>query len=212
MTRRRTCLIAGIGLIAVALLVSAQVVSQEKAPPEKAPSEGEQAMGEMMAKWMKLNAKGAEHKKFEKMVGVWDHESKCWMAPGCEPTPSKGHAEFSLILDGRYIQQKYFSEYEGKPFEGISLEGYDNMKKKYVTIWMDNMSTGISMSMGTTDKSGKVTTYFGKMDDPMTGEKDKEVKYVAKEISDDKVVFSMFEKRPQVGEFKTMEITYTRRK
>lgn len=196
-------------LAVVAMLVTSQVVSQDK-PAQQPP--GEEQMAEMMAKWKELNAKGPEHKKFEEMVGTWDTEMRSWMAPGAEPMVSPGTAEIRLILDGRYVEQKFKCEMMGEKFEGLSIEGYDRFKKKYVSIWMDNSSTGIFMSEGTADESGKVFTYYGKMDDPMTGEKDKLVKSVAREISKDKVVFEMYDKRPGVGEFKSMEITYTRKK
>jgi hypothetical protein len=74
------------------------------------------------------------------------------------------------------------------------------------------MGTGIFYSEGTADETGKVFTYIGKMDDPFTGEKDKEMKSVAREISKDEVVFEMYEKRPEVGEYMSMELTYKRRK
>jgi len=191
-----------------ALFLSTQVVSQEKAAP-KPP--GEQELAEMMAKWKALNAKGPEHEKFKDMVGTWDTETRMWMGPA-EPTVVNGTAVFRLILDGRYIEQRFKCMMMGEPFEGRGLEGYDRFKKKYVSIWMDSDSTGILMIEGTTDETGKVTTYTGKMDDPMTGQKDKPVKSIAREIDKDHVIFEMYEDKPGVGEVKTMEITYTRRK
>ncbi len=165
----------------------------------------------MMAKWKALNAKGPEHEKFKDMVGTWDTETRMWMGPA-EPTVVNGTAVFRLILDGRYIEQRFKCMMMGEPFEGRGLEGYDRFKKKYVSIWMDSDSTGILMIEGTTDETGKVTTYTGKMDDPMTGQKDKPVKSIAREIDKDHVIFEMYEDKPGVGEVKTMEITYTRRK
>jgi hypothetical protein len=187
--------------------VSAQVVSQEK--PEQQQPGGEQ-YAEMMAKWMEMNAKGPEHEKFVDAVGTWKAVMKHWMVPGMPPRVSEGTAEFKLLLDGRYIQQTY--KCEAEKFEGIGIEGYDRMRKKYVSIWMDTMSTGIFVSEGTADASGKVFTYFGKMDDFMTGERDKVTRSVARVISDDEVVFEMYDRRPDVGEYKTMEIRYTREK
>lgn len=202
-------IVGGAAICALGLFVSSRVVSQEKGP-SKPPDR--KNMDEMMAKWKELNAKGPEHKKFEKMVGTWDAEMRMWTFPGGEPTVSKGMARIRLILDGRYIEQKFQCSMMREPFEGLGIEGYDNIKKKYVSTWMDNSSTGIFMSTGTTDASGKVTTYYGKTDDPMTGQKDKVVKSIAREVHADKAVFEMYDKTPDGQEFKTMEITYTRRK
>jgi hypothetical protein len=206
MTKRSGFLAGGAALLAAALFLSARVVSQEKG--EAQPSKEE----EMMAKWLALNAKGPEHAKLAKAVGTWDTVMKMWMAPGTEPTVSRGTAEFRLLLDGRYLEQKYKCEMPEGAFEGLGIEGYDRVKNRYVSVWMDNMSTGIFMSEGTADETGKVFTYYGKMDDPFTGQKDKVVKSVAREIDPGKVIFEMYDNIPGVGEFKSMEITYTRKK
>jgi hypothetical protein len=190
-------------------VVSTQVTPQEKT--EVQPQEEGDWM-DMMAQWQEMNALGPEHERFKNMVGAWDVESKMWFAPGMDPVESKGSAEIRLILGGRYIEQKYECPFMGQPYQGLGFEGYDRVKKKYVTIWMDSMGTGIFYSEGTVDETGKVTTYIGKMDDPFTGEKDKEMKSVAREISDDEVVFEMYEERPEVGEYKSMVLTYKRRK
>ncbi|MFH1420200.1 MAG: DUF1579 domain-containing protein [Planctomycetota bacterium] len=214
MTVSTKVLIASTGLFAVLLFASTQVMSQEKksAQPPDQKEPGQKDMEEMMAQWAAMNAKGPEHEKFESMVGTWDAESRFWMSPDAPPTVSKGSAVFKLIFDGRYIEQRFKCDWQGKPFEGIGIEGYDNFKKKYVSIWFDDQSTGIYMSLGTSDETGKVCTYYGKMDDPMTGQKDKVVKSIAREISKDKAVFEMYDKKPDGEEFKSMEITYTRRK
>lgn len=207
MRKRSKYVVGGVVLLAMTLLVSTRVLSQEKAKP---PVEDE--MAEMMAKWKQLNAKGPEHEKFKGMVGSWETETRMWMAPQTPPMVSQGTAEFRLILDGRYIQQMYKCPMMGEAFEGLGIEGYDRVKQKYVSIWLDNSGTGIFLTEGTMDESGKVCTYHGKMDDPMTGQKDKVVKSVAREINKDKVVFEMYDTMPGVGEFKSMEITYTRKK
>ena len=201
-------LIGSVALLAVVLLVPAQVMGQEE---KGAPPSSEAAMADMMAKWQALNAKGPEHEKFEQMVGTWETETKSWMFPGTEPMVSTGTAEFRLLFNGRYIEQKFKCKMGEAAYEALGLEGYDRIKKKYVSIWMDNMSTGIFMMEGTVDESGKVYTYHGKMDDPMTGQKDKAIKSVAREIDANNVVFAMYDTLPDGTQFKNMEITYTRK-
>lgn len=169
-------------------------------------------MEEMMAQWAALNAMGPEHEKFKDMVGKWDAETKMWMMPGAPPEVSKGTAEFRLLFGGRYIEQKFACDMNGQPFEGLSIEGYDRIKKKFVSIWLDNTSTGMFVSEGVADASGKVCTYYGTSDDPLTGELDKMMKAVAREVSKDEAVFEMYEMRAGVGEVKVMEITYKRKK
>ena len=209
MTKRARLVTGGVALLAAAMFLSTQVVSQEKTTPQPP---GQQEMEDMMSKWKAMNAKGPEHEKFKDVVGTWDTETTMWMAPNTEPMVCKGVAEFRLILDGRYIQQSYKTMMMGEPYEGIGIEGFDRIKQKYVSIWMGTDSTGIFMMEGTADDTGKVVTYVGKMDDPLTGQKDKPYKSIAREIDKDTAVFEMYEGTPDGGEFKNMEIRYMRRK
>jgi hypothetical protein len=57
----------------------------------------------------------------------------------------------------------------GMAFEGHGTEGYDNMTKKVVSSWVDNMGTGIMYSTGTCEQGGKVCTTTSEMIDPMSG-------------------------------------------
>ena len=207
-------------LLAGCCFLNARVDAQQTPQGEKPANEkkavqapaDQDPMAEMMAKWKELNSKGPEHERFKKMEGVWSTETKMWMAPDTEPMISTGSAKFRLILDGRYVEQKFTCDMMGEKFEGIGIDGYDRIKKKCVSIWMDNQSTAILMSEGTADETGKVTTYYGKMDDPIAGVKDKVVKSVAREIDENKVIYEMYDTTPDGKEFKTMEITYTRDK
>jgi hypothetical protein len=233
MRRRYRWMLSACALLA-AFALAVQGFSQQKKPGEKpAPAEkkaqqagkpGEQAppgapdMQEMMKKWQELNALGPQHEEMAKAVGKYDTVSRMWMAPGAPPVESKGTAEFELILDGRYLRQKYhcpgidMGMGKPEPFEGIGLEGYDNFRKQYVSTWVDSMSTGILYMTGTCDETGNAITYTGKADDPMTGQKDKPFRMVVRKISDDKAVFEAYQRTPEGQEFKTMEIEYTRQK
>ncbi len=57
----------------------------------------------------------------------------------------------------------------GSPFTGINVIGYDNHTKKYVSIWIDSMSTGIYYFEGTAGSDGKTITQESSYDDPARG-------------------------------------------
>ena len=99
----------------------------------------------------------------------------------------------------------------GMLFEGLSIAGYDNFKKEYVTMWIDNAGTGIYQTSGTVDKASKTRTETGLWDDIMTGGKSK-VKWVTKVIDDNKYEFVMYSADPTGKEFKSGEIVYIRKK
>jgi hypothetical protein len=97
----------------------------------------------------------------------------------------------------------------GMPFNGLSLEGYDNAKKEFTSIWIDNMGTGTSISTGKYDKKSKSITYFGNVYDPMQG-KDVKIKQVIKIIDKDHYTIEMYNE-VEGKEFKSMEIAFERK-
>lgn len=195
-----TILLAGV-------LSASTAIAQDKATAEKSdPAK----MAEVMKKIEAAGAPGASHKSLEPLIGEWTAEVKSWMAPDAPPTISKGTAKAQWVMAGRFVQEDFQSEMMGKPFTGMSLTGFDNQKNEYNSVWVDDMSTSIFKSEGTPSDGGKVITFNGKMDCPITGEKDMPVKHVLRIISADKHVFEMHD--PRKGEKSmTMEITYTRK-
>jgi hypothetical protein len=165
---------------------------------------------EIMKKVEAAGKVGPAHKKLESLVGNWSAEVKSWMVPDAPPMVSKATTKSSWVMEGRFVREEFKGEMMGKPFNGMGLTGYDNQKQKYNSFWVDDMSTAIFTSEGTATDDGKVITFNGKMDCPMTGEKDMAVTQVLRIISPDKHVFEMHD--PSKGEkSKTMEITYTRK-
>jgi hypothetical protein len=175
---------------------------------EKPQSEEDQ---KMMKMWMEYATPGENHKYLNYFAGEWNVNTKMWMKPGGEPEVSTGTAKAKMILGGRYLEATYAGSMMGMPFEGLSITGYDNFKKEFVSIWLDNAGTGIYQTAGTLDKTSKTRTETGLWDDFMTGKKSK-VKWVTKIIDDNKYMFEMFGTDPMGKEFKSGEIVYTRKK
>jgi hypothetical protein len=149
-------------VFALAVTVAFNDASAQGKKKSKMPSQEE-----MMKKWEEAMTPGPAHKNFEQFVGTWEAETKMWMnGPKGEPAVSKGSAEYKLALGGRYLQQEFSGEMMGQPFNGVGYTGYDNFGKKYVSFWIDNMSTAMSTMEGTMDKEGKTLTMWGKMDEP----------------------------------------------
>ncbi len=167
-------------------------------------------MAEMMKKWAEMAAPGPAHKKLDAVVGEWEVESKFWMAgPDAPPTVSKGKSTKRWILGGRFVQEEHKGEMMGNPFEGMGFTGYDKMKQKYVGAWMDTSGSCLSTSEGTAE--GDVITLNGVMDEPMTGERNKPVKYILRLAGPGKHILEIHDvalgEKSRVG-----EITYTRKK
>lgn len=200
-----------LGLLAVAFLVVRPVLSDDKdaAAKSKHPDAGSE-MDKMMKEMAKYSEPGPYHKRLEPFMGAWTVETRCWMDPSAPPEISKGNSTNKWILDGRVSMSEFEGMYMQKPFRGFGLSGYDNYKKKYWCTWCDTMCTGIMVQWGDCDASGKVFTYTGEYDDPMT-KTTKKAKSVSRIINESKFVFEMFDVAPDGKETRTMEITYSRR-
>jgi len=189
-------------------------VAQDKsaAKQDKATQQKENASPvseEMMKKMAELGAPGPAHKALNPLAGEWNVVARFWMG-GPEPTESKGTSTKRWILGGRFLQEDHNGEFMAQPFQGMGLTGYDKMKQKYVGLWMDSMGTAMSVSEGAADADGKVITMNGTMDDPMSGEKNKPIKYILRIVGQDKHVMEMHD--VSLGEKSKMgEITYVRK-
>jgi hypothetical protein len=164
---------------------------------------------EMMKKWQAFMTPGDEHALLKEREGTWNMTVKMWMDPSAPPTVSEGTSVLKMIRGGRYLVDHTKSTFDGMPFEGMSVVGYDNMKKKFVSNWIDNMGTGIMSGQGTYDKSTKTLNYEMMGPDVMSGKYEK-MRSVEKLLSKDEWVAEMFRVLPDGKEIKSMEITYKR--
>lgn len=195
------------------LMFASAAAAQEKNTNTEAKPAATPDMNEMMKKWMEAITPGEPHKAFNQFVGSWETATSIWMeGPGAPPTVTKGSAEFKIIMDGRYLVQESKGEMMGMPMTGMGVTGYDNFNKKYVSFWIDNLSTAMYLSEGSIDPAGKVLSLYGKMDEPMTGEHDKNVKYVSRVVDPDKFVFEIHDLAIPEPNTKVVEVVYTRKK
>lgn len=195
----------GIAMLSLCMLTGVAGAQENK---------GQQAPPAMGAAEMEAMAKaatpGENHKHLGRYVGTWNTSMKAWMAPETPPMESKGTMQSEWILGGRYLQSTYKGDFMGQPFEGRSLEGYDNVTKQFQSTWIDNMSTGIMVSKGTCDAGCKTLTMNGEMADPMTG-KTMQVKSVTTFTDANSWKMEMYGPGPDGASFKMMEIVGTKR-
>jgi hypothetical protein len=165
---------------------------------------------EEMKAWQDNMTPGEQHQWLASMDGEWNANIKMWMDPSQPATESVGTQKNEMIMNGLYQRGSHAGNMMGMPFQGESITGYDNFKKKFFSTWIDNMGSGIMMMEGTYDKTSKTLTLTGNMLDPMTG-KSMDIKEVITYQSEDKNTFEMY-MMMEGQEFKTMEIVYTRNK
>ncbi len=163
----------------------------------------------MMELWKQLGTPGEPHKLFATLAGSWITTTKEWMEPDKPPMESTGTADMKMLLDGRFLYQEFNGQMMGQPFNGIGIDSYDNMRKRYVTAWMDSMGTGIFLMEGTASSDGRTITLRGSHPEPGGGKMTHRA--VWKIISADNQTFDMYGAHHGQKEMKMMEITYTRK-
>ena len=205
----------------IAAPTSAQTSAASPAPATASIAQpGAPDMKQMMAQMMELAKLNENHKLLTSLDGTWSCNVKMWMDGDTSKKPdvSKSTAVRKSIMDGRYVIMDVTGKMEmpgpdGKmkqvTFKGQGTEGYDNVKKKFVGTWMDNMGTGIMMSEGDYDPATKTFTYTSEIE-MMPGMKQK-IREVVKVTDKDHMTFEWYEDRGG-KEAKTMEIDYTRKK
>src|SRR5438034_135869 len=185
--------------------ISAASLAQDKdAPKADKSAKNQPSESEMMAMMMELSKPGENHKLLARTVGNWTYAVKMWMNPDpkAPPSESSGSAVIRETMGGRF----FISEHTGKmqmpgpdgkmmdmEFKGMAVEGYDNVKKKFLASWIDNMGTGIMNLEGTYDAATKSLTYHAEYE-PMPGMKTR-IREVIKITDNDHHTMEWFEDR-----------------
>lgn len=193
----------------VVLFIGIVVTFVHASENEKMMTEMSEEQMQMMENFKAYSTPNAMHDELAKMAGSWNAEVKHWMAPGAPVEISQGTAESQLIFGGRFIEQKFSSEWMGQPFEGLGIFGYDNIQKEFQSIWLDSMATGMMVSSGSLAEDGSMIEE-GTFSCPLTNS----VRWNRSKttfIDEDTFTFEMFMKDEKSGEeFRSMIITYKR--
>jgi hypothetical protein len=178
------------------------LLAQEQPTPDE--------IAEMMGRATKYTQPGDKHAVLQRLIGTWDTEFRITMA-GAQTPPEKGQSVFSWLMPGRWLKQESKGSVMGMPHQTFSIMGYDNFKQSYVVTTVNTMDTAMLRSEGDLDQTGKVLITYGTLDEYLTGEHDKMVKYVWRFVSDDEIVFEVHDL--PIGEKNTqvIEIKYKRK-
>lgn len=173
-------------------------------------SQTPEAQQEMMNDWIAMGQPTAAHAWLGRFVGEWDVKTETFMDPAAPPIVSSATAKVTWKMEGKWIEEHFHGDMMGMPFEGFGSTGFDNVKKQYVSSWMDSMGSGLYVSYGSVSPDMKTLTMFGKMDEPMTGEYGKAVMYQITVHSEDHHTFEM--KEVVYGDpFTVMKMEYRRK-
>ena len=164
-----------------------------------------------MEAMQKAGSPSEGHKALEPLVGAWTYTAQWWMSPDAPPELMTGTAVNTLVFGGRFLKQEITGQSEGQPpFEGVGFTGYDNIRKEYQTVWLDNMATGMMVGAGGFDAATKTITNQGDFSCPLTGEGHRQFRSAWKVVDQDHNVYENYMRTPEGREFKAMEIRYSR--
>ncbi len=186
-------------LLAAAALLVSPIFAQDPPKPPAPPSDP--------AANMAMPQPGPEHARLMELVGVWETSGKFYM-PGAPPTDAKG-TETVAALGGFWITSRYEGEFGGAPFTGHGVTGFDQLKGKYVSFWVDTMSSTPMLMQGSFDAKTQTLMLMGDAPD-MSG---KMATWVERLVLKDKDThsFTMHVKDEKGVEQLAMEITYRRK-
>jgi hypothetical protein len=160
--------------------------------------------------WKENMTIGDQHKMLAKSNGTWTGEVTMWMGEGAPPMKSTSTSVTKSLYGGLYQQTTHSGDMMGMPFEGMSVMGYDNMKKEYFSTWIDNMGSGVMLMTGQSDDAGKKITLTGTV--RCMNNQDANMREVFTTIDDNNQLLEMYGPDPKTGkEYKNMEIKYTRK-
>jgi hypothetical protein len=193
--------------IVLALTVATVVHADDKAKaPAPAMSAEQKAMMDAYARVGEIRA---EQRQLTYFVGSWKTETSMWMDPTAAPEKSAGTSKGEAMYGGRYFRLQHQGMAMGQAFSGEGLLGYDNLKGKFFSTWIDSMSTGFWLAQGSYDAANKTYTFGGDMDDAMKAGAKIPIREVLKIVDKDRYTFEWFETRDG-KETRTMQIAYTR--
>ncbi len=148
---------------------------------------------------------GPEHAHLKAMEGTWDTV----MEMGGQK--SKGTANYKSVCGGMWLASDFESELAGVPYQGHGMDGYDQLKKKFIGYWFDSMTSAPMMFEGNFDADHKLLTMTGTSPGP--DGKPQNFRTTTEMNGADQMTFKMFLASTSNGkEELAFTIEYTRRK
>lgn len=163
-------------------------------------------------RYLALTRPSEAHRDLARFLGEWDTTTRMFLMPGGEPSEERGTAVGEWLFEGRYVTVRTTGTLMGMPFEDFLLLGYDNFKQCYTGVVANTQSTALLAFEGAFDRERKRLECYGTMDEPLTGELDKMVRYVWRFVDEDHFTVEVHDLRIGEPNTKVVEVAFTRRR
>jgi hypothetical protein len=168
------------------------------------------AAGRAMEAQTKAATPGPEHRALAKLEGKWTLQILSWPTPDSPALKSEATGELTPVVGGRYLQEKVQGKMGPRPFEGVGIEGFNNVTLERFRTWFDSMSTGPIVLRGKCPSEAKKCAFKGTMPDPLVS-RDVEVSEILTATDEDHFTRELFAPGPSGEAFKILEIAYSRK-
>jgi hypothetical protein len=188
-------------ILCAALVVSAGAGHAQSQPAEAALSRSGAAAA---------MALGPQQAALGELLGSWDVDIV--LSDGSKPAQhSKGKAEYSWVIKGRWLGCHLTGEMLGFPYEEFTILGYDSYAKNIVEVAVESVDNSMLLSRGPTSGPNQaVTALYGELDEYSAGVLHSPYKVVLKHLNRDRHVTTVVGFDSGGNEMKKVEFTFSR--
>ncbi|MCE9596114.1 MAG: DUF1579 domain-containing protein [Planctomycetes bacterium] len=200
--------------VAAALALTAASLFAFQDKPERFAYPKPDDMKAGMARWVATCKAGPPHARLNELLGDWDVTLRMYMGgPDAKPSETKGgSATATWFSDGKWLQIDTNYLFMGQQLHHRTTLGYDNFKNRYVASFVDSMQTTLNTASGLFSQDGNDLILWGTIDEPMTPEQDKTVRYIYRHYGQDKWLLEVHDMMIGEGNTRVLEFEYTRKK
>lgn len=105
--------------------------------------------------------------ELKKYTGTWKAAVTMWMMPSDPPMVDTLVVQNEMMMNDLFFTSKYSGTMMMMNYEAVRTIGYDVVKKKFTSTFIDDMNSGIDYKEGIAN--GKTIELLGTKPDPITG-------------------------------------------
>ena len=150
---------------------------------------------------------GPQHAALARYLGRWDVD----IALPRMDVHSKGTAEYSWVIEGRWLGCRIKGTLLGQPFEEFTILGYDSYSQSAVEVSVESADNSMVMSRGSSsDPAQPPPVLYGELDEYTSGSLHRPFKVVQRWVSDTRHVTEIWDLGAGETPVQKLAFTFTR--
>jgi hypothetical protein len=185
----------------LAICAAARAADAPADPASAGAAQADKAMAARVSAAMQL---GPQHTALAKYLGRWDVD----IALPRMTTHSRGSAEYSWVIEGRWLGCRIKGTMLGQPFEEFTILGYDSYSQSAVEVSVESADNSMVLSRGSAaDPKQSSSVLYGELDEYTRGSLHRPFKVVERWLSDHRHVTEVWDLG--AGETPIQKVTFT---